>query len=181
MGADTIEESKADMILKIRGYAVKRREKGEGVTVIVATKQKKRMVVYCTTDPELRTAGVKIAKKVKEIMDKNKSEYGMIVSQGTYSFSAKNFASKFGIELIPPDLPAFNLMEHELVSKHRIVPKEEVEKLQKRYRIAAHQLPHMKSTDPIAILLGAKSGDVVEVSRRSSTAGRFASYRYVVD
>ncbi len=72
------------------------------------------------------------------------------------------------------------VLEHELVPQHRIMSKEEVEELKKKYGIKKWQLPKILHKDPVALLLGAKPGDVLEIKRKSETAGEATYYRLVV-
>ncbi len=72
------------------------------------------------------------------------------------------------------------ILEHELVPKHRIMNPEEVEELLKKYGIKKWQLPKILATDPVVVLLGAKEGDVLEITRKSPTAGEAKYYRVVV-
>ncbi|MEA2089140.1 MAG: DNA-directed RNA polymerase subunit RpoH/Rpb5 C-terminal domain-containing protein, partial [Thermoproteota archaeon] len=53
-------------------------------------------------------------------------------------------------------------------------------KLLKKYRIKPYQMPHIKVSDPVMRLIGAKRGDVIKITRKSATAGRTVAYRYVV-
>jgi len=75
----------------------------------------------------------------------------------------------------------FNIFEHQLVPKHRLLSKEEAEKVLARYRVKPYQLPRLLASDPAAKALGAKPGDIVEIVRSSPTAGRALYYRYVVE
>jgi len=75
----------------------------------------------------------------------------------------------------------FNIFEHELVPEHRILSEEEKRELLKRYKIRLSQLPQMLVSDPAAVALGAKPGDVVEIKRKSKTAGVYFYYRLVVE
>lgn len=176
----TIEEEKARVILGVRRYTIKEEKKEGESTILLATKRGDKLLVFCT-GPGVSTVGINTLKSVQRRMETEKANRGMIVSEASFSFSAKNFASKFGIELIPATLPAFNLMEHELIPKQRILTKDEVDELLKRYRIRPYQIPHIKATDPVAILLGAKLGDIIEITRDSPTAGKALSYRFVVE
>lgn len=175
-----LEERKARVILKARKYRVKDERMIGKNKLLVASRRKKKIVVLCT-HPTSGTIGIKILKNLKPVMEEEGAEKGMIITQGSYSFAAKNFGRKFDIELIPPTLPAFDLTEHELVSKHRILSPTEVKKLLEKYRIEAYQMPYIKKDDPVAILLGATPGEVLEIVRDSPTAKKFTTYRYVVE
>lgn len=75
----------------------------------------------------------------------------------------------------------FNVFTHKLVPKHIILTKGEVEELLKKYRIKPFQMPKIKETEPVAMMLGAKPGDILKVKRMSPTAGEANHYRYVVE
>jgi DNA-directed RNA polymerase subunit H len=49
------------------------------------------------------------------------------------------------------------------------------------FHIRPHQLPYIKTSDPAAQDLGAKMGDILQITRKSPTAGEVIVYRYVVD
>jgi DNA-directed RNA polymerase subunit H (RpoH/RPB5) len=74
----------------------------------------------------------------------------------------------------------FDLFKHELVPKHILLTKEEIEELCEKYQIKPFQLPRIKVSDPAAIAVGAKAGDVIKIVRKSSTAGEVIVYRYVI-
>jgi|YelNatPaOPRAMG01_1025707.scaffolds.fasta_scaffold00168_47 DNA-directed RNA polymerase subunit H len=74
----------------------------------------------------------------------------------------------------------FDIFQHELVPKHSILTKDEVDDLLRRYRIEKYQLPKIRARDPAALLIGAKPGDVVRIVRRSPTAGLAVFYRFVI-
>ncbi|NJF26054.1 DNA-directed RNA polymerase subunit H [Thermococcus sp. Bubb.Bath] len=75
----------------------------------------------------------------------------------------------------------FNVFMHELVPEHRILGEEEREELLKKYRIKLSQLPQILASDPAAVELEAKPGDVIEIKRKSPTAGVYYYYRLVVE
>ncbi len=75
----------------------------------------------------------------------------------------------------------FNVFMHELVPEHRVISEEEKEELLKKYRIRLSQLPQIKASDPAVVELGAKPGDVIEIKRKSPTAGVYLYYRLVVE
>jgi len=74
-----------------------------------------------------------------------------------------------------------DIFSHELVPEHTLLSKEEAENLLKELNLRPEQLPWIKKSDPAAIAIGAKPGDIVKITRRSSTAGEVVVYRYVID
>lgn len=74
-----------------------------------------------------------------------------------------------------------DLFSHELVPKHILLTKDEVEELLRTYKIKPYQLPRIKESDPAARALNAKPGDIVKIVRRSPTAGQAEYYRYVTE
>ncbi|MEM4717904.1 MAG: DNA-directed RNA polymerase subunit H [Desulfurococcaceae archaeon] len=72
-----------------------------------------------------------------------------------------------------------NILEHELVPRHELVPPEEALELLKKLGIEPWQLPWISADDPVVKLIGAKPGDIVRIFRKSHTSGVFVTYRYV--
>lgn len=72
------------------------------------------------------------------------------------------------------------ILEHDLVPEHKIMKADAVKELIKRYGIKKWQLPKIFDKDPIVMLLGAKPGDILEIRRKSQTAGETTYYRLVV-
>ena len=73
-----------------------------------------------------------------------------------------------------------NILEHELVPKHEVLPPEEAYKILQKLGIEPWQLPWISVNDPAIRSIGAKPGDIVKITRKSPTAGEFIAYRYVV-
>lgn len=77
---------------------------------------------------------------------------------------------------------SFNISRHTLVPKHeRIRDEARVARLLDTYKLKSKtQLPLILRTDPMARYLGLQSGDVVEITRPSPTAGVYKNYRCCV-
>jgi len=73
-----------------------------------------------------------------------------------------------------------DVLLHELVPKHYLLTKEEVQKLLDKYQITLSDLPQMVDKDPVAIAIGAKEGDIIKIVRDSHTTVKSVDYyRYV--
>jgi len=74
----------------------------------------------------------------------------------------------------------FNITKHRRFPSHRIITKEELSALEKKYNITEpkKQLPWIDAEDPGAKWVGARSGDVIEIQRFSESAGDSTYHRY---
>ncbi len=72
------------------------------------------------------------------------------------------------------------ILKHELVPEHRVLTLEEAAEVLGRLRVKPWQLPHISINDPVISLIGAKPGDIIEIRRKSPTAGETITYRVVV-
>jgi len=145
----------------------------------VKTGEGKKLLLFCW--PTQGTVGVQVVNQVRKVMKDEKVERGIIISSGRFTQAAKTHGRRRGIELIPRLFPAFNIFEHVLVPRHEIVGAEEREKVLTQYRVQPYQLPRLKASDPAAKAIDAKPGDIVRITRDSQTAGKYISYRYVVE
>ena len=73
-----------------------------------------------------------------------------------------------------------DIFEHELVPKHRVLNIKETWELLKKYGIKSKQLPRILAKDPAVKAIDAKPGDIIEITRKSPTAGEAKYYRVVV-
>ncbi len=74
----------------------------------------------------------------------------------------------------------FNIMEHFLVPKHEVMTEKEKEKILKDFNITEKQLPQILRSDPAVKEIGAKTGDLIRITRNSRVAGKSTYYRIVV-
>lgn len=75
----------------------------------------------------------------------------------------------------------FNIQEHSMVPKHRIMNKDEVKKLKNKYNITDDkQLPEISRFDPVALSIYMRPGDVCEIERPSKSAIVANYYRICV-
>jgi DNA-directed RNA polymerase subunit H (RpoH/RPB5) len=174
----SIEEKRAQLIIKYRDLEVKDIEEKDGIILYRLLQDDNLILMHVIKNQS--TIGIAYIRELREEMEKEDSEKGIIVSDGKYTYSARSNAPGMDIELIPQTIPTFDIFEHRIVPIHEIVSKEEREKLVERYHAEAYQFPWIKSTDPISIILGARPGDVLRITQKSETAGRYDTYRYVV-
>jgi len=176
--AKTLEEKRAALIIKYRKFNVDSVEKAEDKLVYRLSRGDQKYLMHVLM--EKNTIGISYIRDLKDQVDAEGVQGGIIVGDGKYTYSARSTAPEMSIELIPPSMPAFDIFEHSLVPVHEIVGEEEKRALVDRYHAQPYQFPWIKATDPIAIILGAKSGDVVKITQKSETAGKYDTYRYVV-
>lgn len=74
----------------------------------------------------------------------------------------------------------FKPLEHRLVPKHEILEENDIKKILSEYSIEKEQMPKIRVSDPAAIAIKAKVGDVVRITRDSPTAGKAIFYRLVI-
>jgi len=176
----TIEERKAHILIGLRGYKLIKKEKHKDATsFLVKPAENKKNLIWCLSTQG--TVGVQFINQAKKAMKEAGVERGIIITSGRYTQAAKTNARRKGIELIPRTFPSFNIFEHALVPKHEVVSTEEREKMLSEYRVQPYQLPRLKASDPAVKAIGAKPGDIVRIIRDSPTAGKYISYRYVVE
>ncbi len=177
--ATTLEEKKARILIKLRSYKTLEKKKYKNIPAYLVKTPKGKAIVYCI--PSQGTVGVQYINQLAKIMKEEELEKGIVVTSGRYTQAAKTNARKKGIELIPRIFPVFNIFDHELVPFHEILPPDEREKLLAQYRVQPYQLPRIGTSDPAVKAIGAKAGDIVKITRKSATAGKYVAYRYVVE
>ena len=70
--------------------------------------------------------------------------------------------------------------DHALVPKHEIMEHQEALDVLTKFNCKPTELPLILANDPAIIGLGVKPGDMIKITRKSTTAGESIYYRYVV-
>ncbi len=176
--AKTLEEKRAALIIKYRKLKVDSTEKDEDKLVYRLSRGDETYIVHVLLGK--KTIGIAYIRELRDKVDEEEVTGGLVVGDGKYTYSARSSAPEMKIELIPPTLPIFDIFEHDLVPLHEVVSQEERKELSKKYHAEPYQFPWIKSVDPISIILGAKPGDIIRITQKSETAGKYYNYRYVV-
>jgi len=181
LSEESLEELKADVIIKLRKYKIVKKEKVKDKVkyLIKVPKEKKKALIWCI--PEDGTVGIAIVKNLYKIMEEKNIEKGIIITSGKYTHAARVEAKKNDIELLSKIFPAFNIFKHELVPEHEILSPKEREQVLAQYKIQPYQLLQIRFSDPTVKAIGAKPGDILRIIRESPTAGTHIAYRYVVE
>ena len=199
----TGEEKRASILIKYRGLSVKKIQREAEKTILYLSKNKDKMIMMCVSNQE--TVGVVYVRELMSLGVKEDIKKLILVGGGRYTYSAQKMAENaenemrneliktgktkeeaqktaknFEIEMIPSSLPSFDIFKHRLVPKHEILSEEEKKAILEKYHAEPHQFPWIKMNDPVAIILGAKPGEIVKITRDSQTAGTYVSYRYVI-
>ena len=176
--AKTLEERRAALIIKYRKIKVDSVEKDEDRIVYRMSRGDEKYIMHVLLGK--KTIGIAYIRELRDKVNEEEATGGLVVGDGKYTYSARSSAPEMRIELIPPTLPTFDIFEHDLVPLHEVVSPEEKKELSEKYHAEPFQFPWIKSVVPISIILGAKPGDVVRITQKSETAGKYETYRYVV-
>jgi len=177
----SLEERKAEVLIKLRRYKLIKKQKHEDAIgyIIEIPKEKQKALVWCV--PGETTVGINSINRLGKAMKDADVERGIIVTDGRYTHAVKQGAKKKKIELLPKTFPAFDIFQHKLVPKQEILTEEEKTELLTKFKVQPYQLPQISSVDPTVKAIGARPGDVLRVIRRSPTAGEHIAFRYVVE
>ncbi len=176
--AHTLEEKRATLIIKYRNFNVDSVEKKEDRLVYRLSRGDEKYLMHILMDK--KTVGIAFIRELRDQVEAGDFTGGIIIADGKYTYSARSNAPKMSIELVPSSLPTFDVFEHAYVPFHEILTDEERKEISEKFHAEPFKFPWIRSMDPISIILGAKPGDVLRVTHKSETAGRYLSYRYVV-
>jgi len=68
----------------------------------------------------------------------------------------------------------------ELIPEHSVLSESEAKKVLAKFAIPLKKLPKILDIDPQVKLLSAKAGDIIAISRKDPTGGKYTYYRVVV-
>jgi len=178
---ETIEEHKAEVLIKLRKYKLLKKEKHEGAIgyIVNIPKDKEKALVWCILGEV--TVGIALMNSLYKLLKEKELERAIVITEGRFTHAAKQGAKKKKVELLPKSFPVFEIFEHALVPKHEILNEKEKSQLLAQYRIQPYQMPQIKATDPAVKAIGARPGDLLRIIRKSATAGEHIAYRYVVE
>ena len=177
----TIEERKAEVLIKLRKYKLIKKEKHEGAIgyIVSIPKDKEKALVWCILGQA--TVGIAVMNALYKLLEAKGLERTIVITEGRFTHAAKQGAKKRKVELLPKSFPVFEIFDHKLVPKHEILSEKEKSQILAQYKIQPYKMPQVKSTDPAVKAIGARPGDILKIIRKSATAGEHIAYRYVVD
>ena len=178
---ETVEERKAEVLIKLRKYKLLEKEKFEGAFgyTVEIPEDREKALIWCILDQA--TVGIVAMNQLYKIMKEKEIDRAIVITEGRYTHAVKTGAKKKKVELLLKSFPVFDIFEHALVPKHEILPVTERDRLLAQFKVKPYQMPQITSTDPAVKAIGAKPGDVLKIIRKSSTAGEHIAYRYVVE
>jgi len=178
---ETIEEHKAEVLIKLRKYKLIKKETQEDTIsyTVSIPKTKEKALVWCILGEA--TVGIAMMNSLYKMLEEKSLDRAIVITEGRFTHAAKQGAKKKKVELLPKTFPVFEIFDHKLVPKHEILDEKEKKAVLANYKIQPYQMPQIKSTDPAVKAIGAKPGDMLKIIRKSATAGAHIAYRYVVD
>jgi DNA-directed RNA polymerase subunit H (RpoH/RPB5) len=172
---------KIKILMKNRGCTVEEKKKGDEDKIdflYFKDESGTPIIVHYTYKDE--TTGVAYIRDLNKKFDKKKIKKRVFIGAGKVTRSALNELADKKVEFIPADLVLMQITEHEYVPKHEILSEEETKKLLDKLQVPASALPNILSSDPVSRVIGAETGDILKITRKSETAGETITYRLVV-
>jgi DNA-directed RNA polymerase I, II, and III subunit RPABC1 len=122
---------------------------------------------------------------LEEVLQKEDTLFIIIKDEinETLTNELKHIWEKDGIFVVIESIKRlqFNILEHALVPKHRILNENEIQEIMKKYNITDKTLfPDISRFDPVARVIGMRPGQVCHILRPSKTAIEANYYRVCV-
>ena len=171
-------EKRAKLIIKYRKMKIRKKEENGDLITYRLAKKDSSYVMRCVSNRS--NVGIADVRELRDLVLEKKADGGILLTDSKYTYSARHNSPRMNIELIPPTIPAFDIFKHKLVSPAEILNDEERNTVLERFNAEPYQFPKMGSKDPVSIILGANSGDIVRFKHDSVTAGLTETFRYVV-
>jgi len=119
---------------------------------------------------------------LEEVLKKDDTLFIIIKDEinETLTNELKHIWEKDGIFVVIESIKRlqFNILNHTLVPNHRVMDKNEVEEIMKKYNIKDKtQFPDISRFDPVARVIGLRPGNVCQITRSSKTAIQASYYR----
>lgn len=104
-------------------------------------------------------------------------------NQSLISFLKQIYSDEgYFISIISLKRLQYNLLEHEIVPKHRILDDDEKKNFYDKYGIKNNgQIPEISRFDPVAQAIGLKPNDICHIQRRSKISVQGDYYRYCIN
>lgn len=138
---------------------------------------KKLMMIYFSNDTSI---GIKSILAVNDKMKYARISHCILIYGCSLTPSAKKYlekTQKSSIEAFAEDDLLTNITKHKMMPKHRVLSPTEKMSFFKLSNLVDSQLPRITVNDPIARYYGMKRGDVVQIIKKSETAGMAVNYR----
>lgn len=122
---------------------------------------------------------------IEEIIDK--TDDLVIIGKDKLSDNLRNLLDitfkkeEFYVNILNLNDFQYNILDNNLVPTHRVVSQNEKEDIMKEYNILEEsQFPNISRFDPVAVVVGVRPGEVVEIIRSSPTSLKTKYYRLCV-
>jgi DNA-directed RNA polymerase subunit H len=168
------------IMLKQRGINTSVSETIESEFPAVITKIDK-VVVFVSNRSRISEKDIET---IVGITQKNGGDMSIVIvpipPSATILTAVRQYSDKF--QLFHAGQLQFDITTHRKVPYHRLLSEDEKKVFVEKYHVAkpSEQMPMIDSQDPMAKWIGAKPGDILEIMRKSETAGSTPYYRYCV-
>jgi DNA-directed RNA polymerase subunit H (RpoH/RPB5) len=174
-------------VLLERGYSPLTRCPASGApTLCATTSDAEKAQVLIFVDHRAKVGIGSLRRAAEEATRMGSARIIMLAADGATPFvlrELKNAGGRYeqlSIEIFRRSELAFNVLRHCLVPKHRALNSRERRALMSSIGCRPNMLPRIRSDDPIAKLLGASPGTVLQIERTIGHAEVEVYYRVVV-
>ena len=158
-------------------------ESTEDSTIIAKNHLDQRLLVYFVSAAKV---SVKKIKAIKDLIEEDSRGFYclLLVYKGSITSFAKQFittdVNNLLVQVFSEKELTFNITKHSLVPTHRLLSESEKQDVVKRYKTKPKHFPDLLCTDPVSKYYGFVPGNMIQITRKSPTAGTYVSYRVVV-